>query len=456
VRRIPSPLLWSFLGALVLCVASRDLQAQNGTGAEPRNALRIPSDIPVLRTQRGPLYVPVHLRHDGRSDRLLIGIDYDELLLQFEGWSQNDAFASRVEDLSPGPRSGRAFALIHFNPMRGRDAEEILVWAHFRLVAPDLDDSMARYGSRRSAVLDLLESQIRLIRIGAPREEAFKPGSGLASAPEQVLDGSLTIYVKDVIELGSGEITSELQAFSLPVYVTHVEAESVFLTMGIDYDELFLSLINVVPASPLVASVFKGDRNPLPAIDWQGKSGGLPARITVHFVGGFYPQLLRHHLLDLHFELQPRVGLDIGDVLSLTPSIPDEESGERPDGAADGALRGGGQGEMDLREGRLYIVRRPFVRGDVDGNGKIQLNDVTELLDAVFQGRTHLPCLEAADVNDSGIVDLSDSIALLNFLFRAGVPPPAPFPSIGFPDPDAPHLGCDEYGPPFFRPLSGF
>jgi hypothetical protein len=48
-------------------------------------------------------------------------------------------------------------------------------------------------------------------------------------------------------------------------------------------------------------------------------------------------------------------------------------------------------------------------------------------------------------LNDDGVVDVSDAIYLLRFLFIGGDhgPPPAPFPHAG-PDPTPDALGCEE------------
>jgi hypothetical protein len=53
----------------------------------------------------------------------------------------------------------------------------------------------------------------------------------------------------------------------------------------------------------------------------------------------------------------------------------------------------------------------------------------------------HISCLDAADANDSGVLDVTDPIVLLDFLFRQGAPPPDPYPEEG-PDPTDDPLGC--------------
>src|SRR5690606_10160971 len=78
------------------------------------------------------------------------------------------------------------------------------------------------------------------------------------------------------------------------------------------------------------------------------------------------------------------------------------------------------------------ITAAPFVRGDVDTNGNLDLTDGVRVLGFLFLGSpAELPCLDAADANDSGTHDLTDGIYILNYLFVGGAAPPAPFPDCG-------------------------
>jgi sugar lactone lactonase YvrE len=82
-----------------------------------------------------------------------------------------------------------------------------------------------------------------------------------------------------------------------------------------------------------------------------------------------------------------------------------------------------------------------FVRGDVDGSGKIELTDAVRSLGFLFRGGATPPCFDAADVNDDGLVNISDPIAALQYLFLGASAPPAPFPERG-PDPSPDGLSC--------------
>lgn len=81
-----------------------------------------------------------------------------------------------------------------------------------------------------------------------------------------------------------------------------------------------------------------------------------------------------------------------------------------------------------------------FVRGDVDGDGAVLINDSISTLESLFSGGD-ARCADAADINDDGSVDIADAIYGLSYLFQAGAPPAAPFPDCGLDaTPDA--LGC--------------
>ncbi|MEM7235458.1 MAG: dockerin type I domain-containing protein [Planctomycetota bacterium] len=78
-----------------------------------------------------------------------------------------------------------------------------------------------------------------------------------------------------------------------------------------------------------------------------------------------------------------------------------------------------------------------FVRGDVNVSGVVDLSDSVFALDYLFDSRGEPECLDAADVNDDGRVDISDPIALLSWLFLGGPGPPAPSPNRPSYNPDS-------------------
>jgi hypothetical protein len=82
-----------------------------------------------------------------------------------------------------------------------------------------------------------------------------------------------------------------------------------------------------------------------------------------------------------------------------------------------------------------------FVRSDTDGQTGLNITDAIRTLEFLFSGGRELPCRDAADANDDGVIDLSDPVYHLRYLFSGTAPPPAPFPACGE-DPSADELGC--------------
>ncbi len=83
-----------------------------------------------------------------------------------------------------------------------------------------------------------------------------------------------------------------------------------------------------------------------------------------------------------------------------------------------------------------------FLRGDSNGDGRVDISDPIRTLNWLFNGAAVPPCLDAADANDSGKVDISDAIFTLNFLFTGGREPPPPGPRTPGGDPTPDNLSC--------------
>ena len=90
----------------------------------------------------------------------------------------------------------------------------------------------------------------------------------------------------------------------------------------------------------------------------------------------------------------------------------------------------------------------PFIRGDSNGDGDVDLSDTVYTLLYLYNGGRGFPCAKAADANDDGVVDIADAIAVLNHLFAGAGPLPEPFGECGVdPTPEDPELGCESYPP---------
>ena len=72
-----------------------------------------------------------------------------------------------------------------------------------------------------------------------------------------------------------------------------------------------------------------------------------------------------------------------------------------------------------------------FVRGDVDSSGLIELTDGVVALSYLFSGGTEPACFDSADVDDSGTVELTDAVLIFGWLFLGGPAPSPPSPTVG-------------------------
>jgi len=106
----------------------------------------------------------------------------------------------------------------------------------------------------------------------------------------------------------------------------------------------------------------------------------------------------------------------------------------------------------------VVVTRRPdFVRGEVDGDGRIDLADAVFLLTYLFARGSAPGCPDAADVNDDGVITVGDAVFLLGYLFGNAAASPDLSPVYRGPPPPFPNPGPDEtpdsLGPCEARPL---
>jgi hypothetical protein len=82
-----------------------------------------------------------------------------------------------------------------------------------------------------------------------------------------------------------------------------------------------------------------------------------------------------------------------------------------------------------------------FVRGNSNGDAMVDISDAVYHLNYLFLGGPEPPCFDASDLDDNGALQITDAIYLLAFLFQGGPDPPAPYPTLG-PDPTTDALDC--------------
>ena len=81
-----------------------------------------------------------------------------------------------------------------------------------------------------------------------------------------------------------------------------------------------------------------------------------------------------------------------------------------------------------------------FRRGDVNGDGALNISDAVSGLLYLFDGAT-VDCESAVDGNDDGSINLADAVSILSYLFSGTGNLPAPSPDCGV-DPTADNLDC--------------
>ena len=80
-----------------------------------------------------------------------------------------------------------------------------------------------------------------------------------------------------------------------------------------------------------------------------------------------------------------------------------------------------------------------FIRGDCNFDIQIDISDAAVMMVHQFEAFP-VPCRDACDSNDDGVLNLADVVLLLNYLFDGGAPPASPSPS---PIPVQSDLGVD-------------
>ena len=71
-----------------------------------------------------------------------------------------------------------------------------------------------------------------------------------------------------------------------------------------------------------------------------------------------------------------------------------------------------------------YFQSVAFLRGDVDGNHRYTINDLTMLISYLYRQGPSPGSIEQADVDNSGTINVADITYLINFLYYNGPPPP--------------------------------
>jgi hypothetical protein len=92
-------------------------------------------------------------------------------------------------------------------------------------------------------------------------------------------------------------------------------------------------------------------------------------------------------------------------------------------------------------------MRIPFLRGDANADGKVEMSDPIGVLRFLFTDQGQTSCLDAGDANDDGMVDISDALRVLLHLFHGTADIPLPGKDTCGSDPTSDGLSCRSYPP---------
>ena len=140
-----------------------------------------------------------------------------------------------------------------------------------------------------------------------------------------------------------------------------------------------------------------------------------------------------------------------------------EIDGRIPSGGAGAAvgpfgdLNGDGQtdfafSEWDLRGsggGSVYVIYGPygektFIRGDANRDALVDISDAVFTLSYLFLGGALPTCEDAVDSDNNGELELTDAVYLLTHIFLGTQAPPEPYPVAGA-DRTGDSLGCSGF-----------
>jgi len=84
----------------------------------------------------------------------------------------------------------------------------------------------------------------------------------------------------------------------------------------------------------------------------------------------------------------------------------------------------------EMMTGTVHVQKR-FIRGDTSGDESVDISDAVAILNYLFSGGLVRCCEDAIDANDDGDIDIGDPVFILNFLFAGTVQMPPPYPFLG-------------------------
>lgn len=201
-------------------------------------------------------------------------------------------------------------------------------------------------------------------------------------------------------------------------------------SMAIGYDDTKLELIGAA-MSPYVLSQIQ--QNPdFEAINLDpGNGPGLTVGVVYSFFNtAFVPFALLEPAVIASFAT---TGALAGDFVGASTQLTwDNSIGNPP--VENSVVAEGQSFSTDFVHGTILLVPEPgvpFLRGDCNGDGVINIVDPIFLGMALFSGAGPIACEAACDFNADGVLNIADGAYGFHYLFAGGPPPPGPFPVCG-------------------------
>lgn len=241
----------------------------------------------------------------------------------------------------------------------------------------------------------------------------------------------------DLLALGSASGAPGSTATVSVSLSSSAEAEG--FSFGVAHDGTRLTATSVVPGAALDPTVVGGIA---PAFFQESISPAGGAGITLGVVIDFSPPFVglptgaTHAVADITYDISP-TALPGSSPLVFTALL-----GAPP---VEILISVGGLEVLPaLSNGSVVASAVPFVRGDLNGDGALNLVDAVVFLRRQFAIDPPSTCEDSDDIDDSGALDITDPVFLLNHLFGGG--PPLPGPLICGVDATLDGIGCSTYG----------
>jgi len=387
--------------ALLLCLSNGPIEAQVAAGGIDGPVIEL-GDAIILPGEDHAL-VPVYITSDEDVLSWQMGLEYDELVLAFDGIEYTGTVSENLNPItitSPGFPPYFGLQVIYAGGVPLPAGSGVLA-AYLRLSL--INGDLIPEGGSAATGVGGVSNEASPILITSIFGNNVIP---------VVIPGEIMLYNFPLYMIESRLGTALDTTLSLPIRVWTDTSATTF-SMGLEYDEWILCDI-LIDGS---------DFDDATQGEWTllQESTDSGVQLTLESTAGPLPSMS---------------GAILGELIIARPvSAP-------------------GSWNFQLTDGQSFIDQLPvenlidasatwvdhFIRGDANLDAAIDISDAETIVAGCWQG-IPFPCPDAADANDDGVLDISDVITVLQHLFSGSEPPAAPFPATGE-DPTDDDLGC--------------